>query len=168
MLHNDFGLQLYLTPSPCMCWIGTKGGRIPAWLVLTGSWTRTTLSLLITYTLHHLQFRSTDKLIYNSPCRNPTKSQEVPECLEVHWIKWLLEVNMACKHSGRRSVGAQSSFPGVVCDCSGLFNWLQFRIRHVGKELVWHTEQCNTAAVVAILAVPFLFPDRDDYLERNT
>ncbi|KAG0695452.1 hypothetical protein GWK47_026888 [Chionoecetes opilio] len=32
----------------------------------------------------------------------------------------------------------------------------------MGKHLAWYAEQCNTAVIVAVLTVPFPFPDRDD------
>lgn len=32
----------------------------------------------------------------------------------------------------------------------------------MSRHLVWYAEQCNTALVVAVLTVLFLFPDRND------
>ena len=167
MLHNDFVPQLCLAvPNPCMCWkVMEQQAHCPEPCCLTPVFTGKKLDTPPPHftALTVQEYRPVNRT--NNPCsRNPTETQKIPECLSMHRVKRLLEIDIGCssisipcRNSRRHSTSTRSAriwsvvdLPGVNPDYSGLWCFSRWVQSHVSSKWASSTLPGTLSSVIPL------------------
>ena len=136
------------------------------------NWVSCAQTVLVQTRASSFIIRHVNHCMTNNPYRNLVMVQKIPECLTMHWIKYLLEINTGYKqlllqltlvlhqYGECLSVYQAWTLTAQISDTSAHVTGNLYQ-HQMGEHLAWYAEQCHPVVVAAVLTKLFPFPNRN-------